>query len=92
MLKKKKKFISKISVDSNFTFTSYAWLCMYWNCFIDYCIKINSRRQEFVWQLLLFHTEMISALIPLGEMYFLEESYKQIDAQKKSNFLRSAYV
>ena len=25
--KKKKKLISKISVDTNFTFTSYAWLC-----------------------------------------------------------------
>ena len=36
---KKKKFISKMSVDSNFTFTKYVRLCLINYC-IDYCIKL----------------------------------------------------
>ena len=69
----KKKLISKISVDSNFEFTSYAWLCcvsllhrlQYW---------INCRWRWFTWKLLSsFNTKMILAF---GEMCFLEENYK----------------
>ena len=39
-INRKKKRISKISVDSNFTFSSYAWLCnVYFIAPIDYCAK-----------------------------------------------------
>ena len=77
-----KKVISKISVDSNFTFSSYAWLralalphrLLCW---------INPCQPEFMWKLLLFHTEMISAKFLLGNVLLGGEL--QID-KKNSNF------
>ena len=70
----KKKMISKISVDSNFTFTSYTGLCA---MALLYRLQglINSGRWESMWKLLLFHTEWF-LLNSFGEMCFLEESYK----------------
>ena len=57
----KKKIISKISVDFNFTFTIYAWLpYMHWHCSKDYWAVLTCW-QDFIWKLLLFHTEMTSA-------------------------------
>ena len=49
---KNKKVISKISVDSSFTFISYAYMimCICIICSVDYCVKIA-----------LFQTEMVSA-------------------------------
>ena len=35
---KQKKLVSKISVDSNFTFSSYARLCVFHCSHIDYCV------------------------------------------------------
>ena len=46
------KLISKISVDYNFVFTSFAWLCVL-DCFLDYCVVL------FEWQMLSFHNDMI---------------------------------
>ena len=55
---KKKKNISKISVDSNFKFTIYAWLCCpsLFLRLIECWIK--SRQWEFMSKLLSFHNEM----------------------------------
>ena len=55
--KQKKKLISKISVDSNFTFLSYAWLCVF-HCSNRLLCWIKSHvRDFFLWKLLSFHTE-----------------------------------
>ena len=51
-----KKSISKISVNSNFQFTSYAWLLIR-----RLLCWIESGWQEFMWKLLPSCTEMISA-------------------------------
>ena len=59
-----KKVYSKFSVDSNFTFTSYAQLCVI-HCSIDYCVELIIA-EKFLCKLLLFHTEMISAKILWG--------------------------
>ena len=77
-----KKVISKISVDSNFTYTSYAWLCAVALLHRLLCY-IKSRRQDFMWKLLLFHTETISASFLWGNALLGGEL--QIDA-KNSNF------
>ena len=44
---KQKKLISKISVDSNFTFTSYAWLCVFHCSHRLLCWRIKSRVRGF---------------------------------------------
>ena len=44
-------------------FTSYAW-----ECALALLHKLGPQ-QEFVWKLLLFHTEMISALNFFGEFF-----------------------
>ena len=43
---KQKKLISKISVDSNFTFSSYAWLCVF-HCSHRLLCWIKSRVRDF---------------------------------------------
>ena len=53
----KKKLISKISVDSNFT---HAWLCVFHFSHRLLC-WIKSRVRDFLWKLLSFHSEMVSA-------------------------------
>ena len=49
-----KKLISKISVASNFTFSSYAWLCVF-HCSHRLLCWIKSRVRDFLWKLLSFH-------------------------------------
>ena len=49
-----KKLISKISFNSNFRF--HVWSCGF------HCSNRKSRVWDFLWKLLSFHTEMISAL------------------------------
>ena len=57
----KTKVISKISVDSNFTFTSYDYEVMRDTGIAPQNTVLNSPQREFMGKLLLFHTEMISA-------------------------------
>ena len=52
--------IYKISVNSNFTFASYAWLCAL-ALLRRLLFQNKSHQWEFMWKLLLFHNEMISA-------------------------------
>ena len=54
---KQKMLISKISIDSNFTFSSYAWLCMF-QCSHRLLCWIKSCRQDFLWELLSYHTKL----------------------------------
>ena len=44
--------------------------------------------QDFLWKLLSFHTEMISAKFLIGEMCFLEESYKKMQKIQIFKILR----
>ena len=54
-----KKVISKISVDSNFTFTI---MCIgIARCSIDICVKLSLVEETYVKIALSFHSEMISA-------------------------------
>ena len=53
-----KKLISKISVDSDFTFPSYAWSCVIC-CSHRLLCGIKSRIRDFLWKLFSFHTKMI---------------------------------
>ena len=57
---KQNQHVSKMSVDSNFAFTSYAGLCvLVWLHGLLYLIK--SRIYKTLWEkLLLFHKEMFS--------------------------------
>ena len=67
-----KKLISKISVDSNISFTSYAWLC----ALILLCrllCWINSQTWEFLGKMLLFHLEIFSAKFLLGNEFLRGE-------------------
>ena len=57
---KGKNLFFKISADSNFAFSSYAWLFLFY-CFHRLLCCIKSRVQDFLWKLLSFQTEMISA-------------------------------
>ena len=77
-----KKLISKISVDSNFTFRSYEWLCVF-HCFHRLLCWIKSRVRAFLQKLLLFHTEKISALFLWGCVLLRGELRKYV---KNSNF------
>ena len=56
-IKTKEAYISKISVDSNFTFSGYAWFCSHLK---NYCVELTLLDKHYV-ELLSFHTEMISA-------------------------------
>ena len=53
----KKKLISKISVDSNFTFSSCAWLCVF-HCSHRLLCWIKSRVRDFLWKL--FYSTSVS--------------------------------
>ena len=59
----KKKAISKISVHSNISFTSYAWILL--NKLLCW---INSLTREFMGKLFLFEPEMISAQFLSGNI------------------------
>ena len=54
------KVISKISVDSNFPFTSYAWLCALALLHQRLLCWIKSCQWDFMQKKLSFHKEMIS--------------------------------
>ena len=58
--KQTKKFISKILVDSNFTFTSHAWLCCVSFLHIDYFVESIVVDNNIHAKVLSFHTEIIS--------------------------------
>ena len=81
-----KNVISKFSVDSNISFTSYAWLCaLILLCRQLYSIK--SRTQGSLEKFLLFYPEMISVQF-LWEMCFLGQSYKKMLKMQILTFLR----
>ena len=76
---KQKKLISKISDDSNFIFSSYAWLCVF-HCSHRLLCWINSRVREFSVKIALISYWNASSHIPLGGVCFLEESYRKYTA------------
>ena len=63
---KPKKFISKISVDSNFTFSSYAWLCVF-HCSHRLLCWIKSRVRDFSVKVAFISHWNDFSLIPLGK-------------------------
>ena len=71
----KRKVLFKISVDSNLTFTSNAWLSGLVLFHLDYSVQLIVVDKNFMWKMLLFYTEMIPANF-FGDLCFLEESYK----------------
>ena len=81
---KRKKLISKISVNTNFMFSSYAWLCVF-HCSHRLLCWIKSRVRDFLWKLLSFHTEMISALFLWGSVLLREKLRKYA---KKNQILK----
>ena len=87
---KLKKLISKISIDSNFTFSSYAWLCVI-HCFHRLLCWINSRVREFSWKLLSFHTKMILAWFLWGSVFLRGELRKYAKKSSFDNFESALY-
>ena len=79
---KPKTLISKISVDSSFMFSSYAWLCVF-HCSPRLLCWIKSPERDFLWKFLSFHTEMTSALFLWGSVLLIGELRKY---EKNSNF------
>ena len=70
-----KKLTSKISVDSNFTFTSlYAWLCA-WHCSIDNCVKSSLDDETYAKNCSHFIKKWFQPN-SFREMCYLGESYK----------------
>ena len=77
-----KKVISKISVDSNFTFThSY----VHWHCSIDYCV-FALVDETFKWNCFYFTLKWF-LVNSFEEMRFLEESYKKMQKIQILTFL-----
>ena len=87
---KQKKLISKISVDSKCKFSSYAWLCVFHCSHLLLC-WINSRVREFLWKLLSFHTEMISAQFLWGIVLLRGELRKYTQKLNFENFESALY-
>ena len=87
---KPKKLTSKISDDSNFTFSRYAWLCVV-HCSNRLLCIINSRVRDFLWKLLSFHAEMISALFLWGSVLFWAELRKYAKNSNFENFESALY-
>ena len=87
---KQKKLISKISADSNSTFSSYAWLCVF-HCFHRLLCWIKSRTQNFLWKLLSFHTEMISAWFLWRSVLLRGELQKYAKNSHFENFESALY-
>ena len=87
--KQKKKHISKISVDSNFLFTSYAWLCSVSLPHIDYCVELILIDKK----MLSFHKEVISAKL-LREKCATIRGVLQTDAINSNidNFESALYI
>ena len=87
---KQKKLKSKISVGSNFTFSSYAWLCVF-HCSHRLLCYINSRVRDFLWKLLSFHTKMISALYLWWSVLLRGELRKYAKNSNFENFESALY-
>ena len=90
---KQKKLISKISVDSNFTFSSYAWLCVF-HCSHRPCrlqCWIKRRVRDFLWKLLSFHNKMVSAQFLWGGVLLRGELRKYSKNLKFENCDNALY-
>ena len=88
---KKKKLISKISVDSNFMFSSYGWLCVF-HCSHRLLCWIKSRIWDFSWKLLSFHTEIISTEFLWGSVLLRGELRKYAKNPNFENFESALYL
>ena len=82
---KQKQPISKISADSNSTFSSYAWSCVF-HCSHRLLCCIKSRVRDFLWKLLSFHTEMVPAQFLWGNVLLREELQKYATNSKVEIF------
>ena len=81
---KQKKLISKISVDSNFTFSSYAWLCVF-HCSHRLLCWIKSRVRDFSVKIALISYWNDFSPTPLGKC----ASYKSaLQICKKITFFK----
>ena len=83
----KKEPISKISVDSNFMFSSYAWLCVF-HCSHRQLCWIKSLTQDFLWVLLSIILKWFQPN-SFGKVCFLEESYENMQKIPIVNILRA---
>ena len=81
---KQKKLISKISVDSNFTVSSYAWLCVF-HCSHRLLCGIKSCVRDFSVKIALISALKWVQPNSFGEVCFLEESYKN---KQKNHILK----
>ena len=86
---RQKKLISKISVDSNFTFSSYAWLCMF-HCSHWLLCWIKSRVQELSVKIALISYWNGFSLIPLSVL--LRELRKYAKNSNFDNFENALYL
>ena len=87
------KIISRISVDSNFTFTSYAWSWVF-HCSIDYCVELIIVDDNFCEDCSHFILKWFQPN-SFGEICFLEKSYKHVQKKKKKkneNFDSTLYM
>ena len=82
---KQKQRISKISADSNSTFSSYAWSCVF-HCSHRLLCWIKSRVRDFLWKLLSFHTEMVPAQFLWGNVLLRGELQKYATNSKVEIF------
>ena len=83
---KKKKIISKISFDSNFTFTSYAWLSL---ALLQRLLCLIGLVDETLGENALISLSNFFLFNSFGEMCFLEESYKMVQKIQILKFLRA---
>ena len=89
-IKKKTKLYSKISVDSSFSFPSYAW-CVF-HCSRRLLCWIKSRVRDFLWKLLSFHTKMISAQLLCGSVLLRRVHHKYAKNLHFKIFENTLYV
>ena len=88
---KQKRPISKISVHSNFTFSSYARLYVF-HCSQRLLCWIKSRTQDFLWKVSSFHTEMISAQFLWGSVILRGELQRYAQYSNLKNFKSALYL
>ena len=82
-----KNIIPKVSVDSNFTFTSYAWFMCIGTALQTtiYCVKLSLVDEALCKKRFSFHKEMISAYFLWGNVLLGGELQKD---EKNLNYLR----
>ena len=83
---KQEHLISKISADSNFTFSSYAWLCVF-HCSHNYCVKLSLTEETFCENCSNFTLKWLQPN-SFGEMWFLEERYEKMQKIQILKILR----